>query len=87
MHVTIYTKNDCNYCTNAKMLLTSKHLQYEEMVLDKDFTREHLMEIFPNAKSFPVIVVDGMNIGGYDQLKLMLEEQAQDHRKLLKEVF
>lgn len=87
MHITIYTKSNCNYCTRAKSFLNMKHMAYEELVLDQDFTRENLLDTFPNVTSFPVIVVDGMNIGGFDQLKLMLEEQQSDPRKLLNEEF
>jgi glutaredoxin len=56
------------------MLLSSRGIQYNEMKLNEDFTKEHLMETFPNAKTFPVIVVDGFNIGGFEQLRQQLEE-------------
>lgn len=85
MNVTIYSKSNCQHCQKAKNLLTSKHIQFQEMLLDVDFTRENLLELFPSAASFPVIVVDGMNIGGYDQLKLVVEEEFKDQRKLLNE--
>ena len=34
-------------------------------ILDEDFTREELLEKFPHARTFPQIVIDGENIGGY----------------------
>ena len=84
--VTIYTKPDCSYCTKAKMLLSSRSVQYNELKLNEDFTREHLLEMFPSAKSFPVIVVDGFNIGGYDSLQMMLnEQQSETNLKFLSE--
>jgi glutaredoxin len=54
------------------------------MKLDEDFTREHLLEMFPDARTFPVILLDGMYIGGYDQLQTLLESKI-DNRKLLNE--
>jgi glutaredoxin 3 len=57
------------------MLLSSKGLSYNELKLNEDFTRENLLELFPSAKSFPVIVVDGFNIGGFDQLRQRLDEE------------
>lgn len=85
MNVMIYTKNDCPYCVNAKTLLQTKGIGYTEMKLNEDFTREFLLENYPSAKSFPVIVLDGFYIGGYDQLKTKLNESINTTQKLLNE--
>ena len=85
MKVTLYTKQECFYCSQAKVLLASKNIQFQEMKLDEDISRENLLEMFPSAKSFPVIVVDGFNIGGFTQLKTMLAEQTTSTAKLLNE--
>jgi len=85
MNVTIYSKPNCQHCTSAKMLLSSKGISYTELKLNEDFSREHLLEIYPSAKTFPVIVVDGFNIGGFDQLRQKLNEETQDNRKFLSE--
>lgn len=85
MKVTIYSKDQCVHCNNAKMLLASRNISYNELKLNEDFTRESLLEIFPNARSFPIIVVDGFNIGGYTELQKMILEETQDTRKLLNE--
>jgi glutaredoxin 3 len=88
MKVTIYTKNDCIYCTKAKMLLTNKNISYNEMKLNEDFSRENLLELFPSAKTFPVIVIDGFNIGGYTELeRKLLSEETNNTAKLLNEGF
>jgi len=85
MNVIIYTKDACSYCTNAKLLLNSKGLSYTEYKLGEDFTRETLLEMFPEAKTFPIIVIDGFNIGGYIQLKEKLNSESNDSRKFLTE--
>lgn len=85
MKVTLYTKQDCFYCSQAKVLLASKNISYTELKLDSDFTRENLLEMFPTAATFPVVVVDGFNIGGFTQLKYMIEEQTTSTAKLLNE--
>ena len=85
MNVVIYSKPDCPYCVNSKLLLQSKNISYRELKLNEDFTREHLSELFPNAKTFPVIVIDGFNIGGYTQLVQKLNEETVDNRKFLSE--
>jgi glutaredoxin 3 len=85
MKVTIYSKKDCPYCTNAKMLLANRGIGYTELKLDEDFTRENLTQLFPLARTFPVIVVDGFNIGGFTELQKMLTEESKDNRKFLSE--
>jgi glutaredoxin-related protein len=85
MKVTLYTKQDCFYCSQAKVLLASKNIQFTELKLNEDFTRENLLEFFPSAATFPVVVVDGFNIGGFTQLKYMISEQVESTAKLLNE--
>ena len=85
MNVILYTKDNCSYCTNAKLLLSSKGMSFTEMRLGEDFTRETLLEMFPNSKTFPVIVIDGFNIGGYVQLKEKLNSDLKESRKFLTE--
>jgi len=81
-NVVLYTKDNCSYCMNAKSLLINKNISYKELKLGEDFTRESLLEMFPEAKTFPVIVVDGFNIGGYVQLKEHIDN-SNDSRKFL----
>lgn len=85
MNVTIYSKDNCSYCTSAKMLLSSKGIQYNEFKLNEDFTKESLQQLFPSATTFPVIVVDGFNIGGFTQLQKMINEQTTTTGKFLTE--
>ena len=85
MHVLVYTKPDCISCTKAKMLLASRNISYQELKLNEDFTREHLLEQFPSASSCPIVVVDGFNIGGVEQLSKMINEQKEPIGKFLTE--
>lgn len=85
MNVEIYTKPDCNYCIIAKNLMRNCNIQFSEQVLDRNFTREILKEKFPTAKSYPVIVVDGFYIGGYSELRSLVESKTNDPTQLLTE--
>jgi glutaredoxin len=84
-HVVIWSKKDCPYCTRAKSALNGLNIPFEEKMLDRDFTREMLLESYPTAKTFPVIVIDGFYIGGYTQLQQKLDEEFKDTRRLLNE--
>ena len=68
MKVMIYSKDNCPYCDKAKNLLKMKAIDFVEHKLDKDFDRDTLLKLFPNAKTFPVITVDKNYIGGYNEL-------------------
>jgi glutaredoxin len=84
-HVTIYTKNNCVFCTRAKMIMSNKGIQYNELKLHEDFTSEALRELFPSAKTYPIIVVDGFNIGGCNELEMILNEETETSKKFLTE--
>ena len=66
--IEIYGKPQCPYCDRAKALCEQNDYEFIYNQLDVDFTREELMTQFPTARTFPQITVDGVNIGGYDQL-------------------
>lgn len=82
-NVVIYSKHQCVFCTQAKELLTRKNIPFVENVLDVDFSREYIVEVFPRARSYPIIVIDDVIIGGFEQLKEHLSQH--DNRKLLVE--
>jgi glutaredoxin len=43
-------------------------------MLGSDFDREFMLETFPNARTFPQIVINGTNIGGYNELVKYIED-------------
>jgi len=67
--IEIYGKTQCPYCDMAKALCEQKGLDFEYKLFGEDFSREELMETFPEARTFPQIIVDGQKIGGYVELK------------------
>ena len=56
----------------AKKLAESKGHELTYRMLDEDFTREQLFEVFPTARTFPQIIVDGEKIGGYTEYKALV---------------
>jgi glutaredoxin len=67
--IEIYGKDNCPYCDKAKALCERKGLDYQYKLLSFDFTREEMFEMFPTARTFPQIKVDGNAIGGYTELE------------------
>lgn len=72
--ILIYGKPGCPFCEKAKTLCEIRGLAYEYKSMGTDFTREELLETFPMAKTVPQIVVNGVKIGGYEDLTKYIEE-------------
>lgn len=66
--IEIYSKDHCVFCDKAKSLLDKLSKQYNQYKLDEHFTRDEIIEKFPDARTFPIVVVDGKWIGGYNEL-------------------
>ena len=73
MTVTIYTKDLCGYCDMAKATLDRLGIKYEAKNLGTDITREELLEILPNARTMPQILIGSQVIGGYNELIKYIE--------------
>jgi glutaredoxin len=72
--IMIWGKPQCPFCDKAKRLLDSREIAYEYKQLGVDFEREDVLAEFPEARTFPQIVINGLKIGGYEQLGTYLEE-------------
>lgn len=72
---TIYSKPSCSYCLQAKDLLEQNKLEFEYKQLGADYTLQEFMELFPNARTFPMIVKDEECIGGFNNLVEYLNQQ------------
>lgn len=73
--IEIWGKPHCPYCERAKQLCEMKGARYTYKELATHFTREEVLEEFPGARTFPQIKIDGVAIGGYDQLKEHYDNQ------------
>ena len=69
MKAIVWSKEKCPMCVQAKTLLNSKNVEYEERIVGVDWTKEQLLEQVPNARSVPQILIDGELIGGYVELR------------------
>tara|TARA_B100001029_G_scaffold178295_1_gene184739 strand:- start:37 stop:255 length:219 start_codon:yes stop_codon:yes gene_type:complete len=66
--IKIWSKPNCIFCDKAVNLCKLKNLEFEKLMIDVDYTREELIENFPNARTFPQITMDGEYIGGFTEL-------------------
>ena len=75
MKVLIYTKDNCILCDRDKILLDSKKISYNEIDLSDDSERLKFYEkIGDNVKTVPQVFIDDKRIGGFQDLKVFLDE-------------
>ena len=70
----IWGKAACPSCEKAKRVLDTHNIQYEYRQLGVDFERDDVLEEFPEARTFPQIVINGQKIGGYEQMVKYIED-------------
>lgn len=67
--IEIYTKAFCPYCVRAKMLLDSKHADYEEIDISMGGPRRtEMLERANGRTTVPQVFIGGKHIGGSDDL-------------------
>lgn len=68
--IEIYSKTNCPACIEAKRILELHGLDFVEYnISESEELKEELFERLPNARSIPQIFVDGVHIGGKQQLE------------------
>ena len=80
MNIEIYSKEQCPYCDMAVRLAESfiqeSNHKYEKFMLGQDFDRDKMLEMFPTARTFPQIKIDGESIGGYNEFERIILEHV-----------
>jgi glutaredoxin 3 len=72
MKAIVWSKDQCPYCVQAKTLLESRGIEYEERNVSKDWTREQLLEAVPTARTLPQIFLGEELVGGFTELRKKL---------------
>lgn len=67
--VEIYTKWGCPYCVAAKSLLKGKGVTFDEYDITMGGPgREEMQQRVPGARTVPQILIDGVAMGGSDDI-------------------
>ncbi len=64
----IYSKAQCTYCDQAKALLKSKNIEFDEVRIDLDPSAREFL-ISAGHKAVPQIYENSLYIGGFDALR------------------
>lgn len=74
MKAIVWSKNQCPYCVQAKALLESRGIEYEERNINDGWDREDLLAAVPGARSVPQIFLNDELVGGFTELRTRLTE-------------
>ena len=74
MTAIVWSKENCPFCDQAKRLLESQGIEYEERKIGSGYTREQLLEAVPTARSVPQIFLNGELVGGFTELRAKLKD-------------
>ncbi len=66
--VVMYTTEPCPYCRQAKSLLSTRGIAYEEVNLARDPQGRADLHALTGRMTFPQIVIRGESIGGFQEL-------------------
>lgn len=74
MKAIVWSKDACPFCTQAKALLESKGIEFEERnIMHGTWTKEQLLEAVPTARTLPQIFLDESYVGGFNELRKQLQ--------------
>lgn len=71
--VTIFTREGCEFCVRAKGLLRDAGMDFDELVLNRDYT-EATIRAVSGMSTVPQVFINGDHIGGSDNLEAYLNQ-------------
>jgi len=79
--VVVWTKSGCPACVNAKRLLDSKKIKYQEKKLGSSPSIQKAFAIATKgSKSIPQIFINGEHIGGFDDLQNLQKRDELNYK-------
>ena len=75
LDVTVFARPGCPYCVRAKGMLNDAGIEFEELVLNRDYT-DNTLRAVANATTYPQVFIGGELIGGSDDLEKWLENRT-----------
>ena len=71
LDVTLFTRPGCPFCSRAKGMLRDAGIQFDELVLNRDYSEVTLRAV-AGASMVPQVFINGDHIGGSDELETYL---------------
>jgi glutaredoxin-like protein len=75
MDVTLFTRKGCPFCARAKGMLHDAGIQFDELILNRDYSEVTLRAV-AGKSMVPQVFINGQHIGGSDDLAEFLEKRG-----------
>ena len=75
--ITVFSRQGCEFCVRAKGLLNDAGIEFEELLLNRDYTDQTLRAVSSQI-TYPQVFIDGQHVGDSDQLAIWLEKNTDD---------
>ncbi len=73
--VTVFSREGCPFCVRAKGMLNDAGIEFEELVLNRDYTDRTLRAVTTKT-SYPQVFINGKLVGGSDDLEVWLKDRS-----------
>jgi glutaredoxin-like protein len=77
LSVTVFSREGCPYCVRAKSVLHDAGIDFEELVLNHDYSESTIRSVSGSA-TVPQIFIDGEYIGGCEELEAWMDNASRD---------
>ena len=78
LKIVVYSKSDCPQCDQAKMLLKSRSLDFEEIKIDDEAQRLAFYEkCGPAVRQMPQVFINDQRVGGVAGLQAALAQLSR----------
>lgn len=74
-NITLFSRSGCPFCVRAKGMLHDAGLDFDELVLNRDF-RESTIRAVSGTTTVPQVFIDGELIGGSEELERYLTDNG-----------
>ena len=74
LNVTVFSRDGCQYCARAKGMLHDAGIEFEELVLNRDF-HESTIRAISGESTVPQVFINGERVGGSEALESYLKKQ------------
>jgi glutaredoxin-like protein len=74
--VAVFSREGCPFCVRTKGMLNDAGIEFEELVLNRDYTDQTLRAVSTNT-SYPQVFINGQLVGGSDDLAAWLARRNE----------
>lgn len=74
--VAVFSREGCPFCVRAKGILNDAGIEFEELVLNRDYTDQTLRAVSTDT-TYPQVFINGQLVGGSDNLEAWLARRNE----------